>query len=257
MPTRAELKARAKEQLKGKYGILFAILVVFLAIVFAISGYAAIQSLTSAIASNAVSSVSDLSVNASSVVGFSIGSALGSSFVFSIIVMLFSAGVAVSLAMIFLGVTEGKKPEVADLFKGFGQIWKAIGLMFWMLLFLMLWSLLFVFPAIIKACSYSQCFYIMAKNPDITAKEALNESKKMMAGHKWEYFVLLLSFLGWGILTGLTMGVLIPFTFPYVQTTMANYHKAVSGNLKAASAKVTPAELKPQEPEKPKAEPEE
>lgn len=94
-------------------------------------------------------------------------------------------------------------------------------------LFTSLWSLLFVVPGIIKACSYSQALYIIAEDPEIGALEAINRSKAMMDGHKMEYFVLGLSFIGWNLLACLTFGILYIWLIPYMQTTMANFYNSI------------------------------
>jgi uncharacterized membrane protein len=45
-----------------------------------------------------------------------------------------------------------------------------------------------------------------------------------MNGHKWEYFVLYLSFLGWFILSGFTMGILDLWVLPYYNLALANFY---------------------------------
>ena len=61
----------------------------------------------------------------------------------------------------------------------------------------------------------------------MTATEAITLSRKVMDGHKWELFVLCLSFLGWGILSIFTCGIGLLWLIPYMQTTFAEYHKYV------------------------------
>lgn len=69
-----------------------------------------------------------------------------------------------------------------------------------------LWSLT-VIGGFIKQYSYSMVPYIMAENPTLGANEAITLSRKMMKGHKWEYFVADLSFIGWGLLNIITLGL--------------------------------------------------
>ena len=54
---------------------------------------------------------------------------------------------------------------------------------------------------------YAMTPYIMADHPELTASEAIEHSKQIMDGHKWELFVLHLTFLGWDLLAALTLGV--------------------------------------------------
>jgi uncharacterized membrane protein len=70
-------------------------------------------------------------------------------------------------------------------------------------------------------------FYILAENPGMTAREALNESKRIMHGHKADYFVLSLSFIGWILLVSVTFGIAAIYVGPYVAATTANFYNAI------------------------------
>ena len=80
-------------------------------------------------------------------------------------------------------------------------------------------------PGIIKAISYALTPYILADCKNVRATDALKLSMRMMEGHKWEYFVLGLSFIGWMLLTSLTGGLLYVFYVgPYMNNTFAGYY---------------------------------
>ena len=83
---------------------------------------------------------------------------------------------------------------------------KASWIMFVKYVFYSLWSLTVIGIAV-KRYSYYLVPYIAAENPDMTARQAITLSRKMMDGHKWECFVFELTFLGWQILGILTLGV--------------------------------------------------
>lgn len=90
-------------------------------------------------------------------------------------------------------------------------------------IFLGLWSLTIV-GGIIKYYSYSMVKYILAENPTLTGKEAIDLSQRMMKGHKWELFVFDLSFILWDILyisTGFIAGIF--FVIPYKQLARMEY----------------------------------
>lgn len=90
-----------------------------------------------------------------------------------------------------------------------------------------LWCLT-VAGIVIKRYSYFLVPYIVAENPDIKATEAITLSRKMMRGHKWECFVLELSFIGWGMLGVLTMGLFsIFYTNPYKMAAFTRYYAAL------------------------------
>ncbi len=94
--------------------------------------------------------------------------------------------------------------------------------------YLLLWSLLFVIPGIVKYYSYLCVPYLIVENPDMTGKQAIEESRKMMAGHKMEAFVLDLSFLLWHIASALTLGIVgVLYVNPYVAGTHAEFYKQI------------------------------
>jgi len=98
-------------------------------------------------------------------------------------------------------------------------------------LYTFLWSLLFIIPGIIKSYEYRMIPYIMAENPEISSEEAFSLSKQMMTGNKWDAFVLDLSFIGWHILSALTLGILsIFYVNPYVYQTSAALYSRLSAN---------------------------
>ena len=132
-----------------------------------------------------------------------------------------------SLVMIYLNMTQGKKPEVSDLFAGCQVLGKAWWLNFITGFFVMLWSMLFFIPGIVKALAYSMAPYILAENPTLTARQALNESKRITAGHKGELFVLELSLLGWALLVAVTFGIAAIWVVPYMNATLANCYNSL------------------------------
>ncbi len=91
-------------------------------------------------------------------------------------------------------------------------------------LFAFLWGLT-IAGGIIKHYSYYLVPCILAENPAVGTMEAITLSRKMMKGHKWECFVLELSFLGWELLGILTIGLSdIFFTAPYKVAVMGEYY---------------------------------
>ena len=44
-------------------------------------------------------------------------------------------------------------------------------------------------------------------HPEYSLNQAITESRRMMDGHKMEYFILCLSFIGWFILSCITLGI--------------------------------------------------
>jgi len=117
----------------------------------------------------------------------------------------------------------------------------------WEALWLYLWSLVgffsFFIPTIIKALAYSQTQFILASNPNVTATNALKLSIRMTKGYKGQIFVMYLSFIGWQILNGLTLGILgIFFVNPYMYTSLAGLFVELR-NTAVANGVIHPTEL--------------
>lgn len=96
-------------------------------------------------------------------------------------------------------------------------------------LFTILWSLLFIIPGIIAYLSYSMVNYLVV-DKGYEAMAAIKKSKEMMKGHKWEYFVLGLSFIGWYLLVPFTFGILLIWLIPYTDITFALYYEELLEN---------------------------
>ena len=107
---------------------------------------------------------------------------------------------------------------------------------------LFLWTLLLIFPGIIKSYSYRMVPYILADQPELTRKEIFTLSKKLMHGNKWKAFVLDLSFIGWYILSVLTLGILhVFFVAPYKNMTdAALYEKLMYGRKNQGGIQTVP-----------------
>ena len=115
--------------------------------------------------------------------------------------------------------------DTHDLFSQFGRFKDGFLQGFLRALYTVLWTLLFVIPGIVKAYAYAMTPFIMAENPEMTAKEAINASKELMDGHKGELFVLDLTFLGWDLLASLTLNIGCIFLNPYKNAAYAAFYK--------------------------------
>ena len=95
---------------------------------------------------------------------------------------------------------------------------------------ILLWALLLFIPGVYKKYQYRMVSYIMAEYPDMEYRRALQLSKDMMNGHKWNAFVLDLSFILWHFLGTITCGIVeIFYVQPYQQLTNAALYRRLSG----------------------------
>lgn len=85
--------------------------------------------------------------------------------------------------------------------------------------------------AVILEYAYAMVPYLLRDYPELTTKEALRTSREMMRGHKWDLFVLDLTFLGWYLLGILTLGIAYLWVMPYQHTARAHFYE----DLKAAT----------------------
>lgn len=191
---RSEMKTLAKERLKGQWGNAVLIMI-----------------------------LSGLLTGAAGLLGSLLGP-------FSVLVTLAVSGpLMLGSVYFYLKVSRNEKAEIGDLFWGFRNFAGAFVLTFLQSLFIFLWSLLFVIPGIMKAYSYSMAFYIMADEPEISARDAIRKSKEMMQGHRMELFVLQLSFFGWVLLGLVTCGLGNLYTLPYLNETMTFFYHNLAG----------------------------
>jgi uncharacterized membrane protein len=127
----------------------------------------------------------------------------------------------------YLNLSRQENPPISQVFAIFKQArtyFKVMGTSLLVGIFVTLWSLLLIVPGIIKAISYSQAFFLLKDHPEYTALEAITESKKRMKGYKGKYFLLYLSFIGWGILSMITLGIGLLWLVPYMTTSMAAFY---------------------------------
>lgn len=120
---------------------------------------------------------------------------------------------------------------LGNLLDGFGLFFKVLLLNILEALFVSLWSLLFIFPGIIAMYRYRMAIYLLVDHPELSALECIRRSKQMMKGHKWELFLLDMSFIGWIILESLpVIGYAAQiWTVPYISLTKALYYVQLSG----------------------------
>lgn len=189
--TRAELKSAAKEQIKGNIGKLLLVMIIIFAIGL--------------------------------VCGFI-------PFVGSIVAFIITPALSLGVYKMYLKLSKKEEISIPDMFSGFNQTGRALWLNILIAVFTWLWSLLFVIPGIIKSYAYSMSYLILADNPDLTAREALRKSKEMMNGHKWDLFVLYLSFFWWYLLVGITFGIAGIYVGPYVNATVVNFYNSIKGS---------------------------
>ena len=128
--------------------------------------------------------------------------------------------VEVGYARFNLNLTAGEKPSFETLFSYFPH-WKTV--------YILLWTCLLIIPGIVAGYSYAMTSYILAEHPELTASEAIAQSKAMMEGNRWRLFCLRFSFVGWAILCAFTLGIGNLVLTPYERAAEAAFYREISG----------------------------
>ena len=117
--------------------------------------------------------------------------------------------------------------DIGDLFCGYKCFWKVLGTLLLMMLAIIGGFILLVVPGIILCFAYAMVPYVLRDNPELSCTETLAKSREMMKGHKWELFVLYLSFIGWAILCVFTLFIGFLWLTPYMQMTETKFYEKI------------------------------
>ena len=139
-----------------------------------------------------------------------------------VVVCIALAPLMTGLYYYLIQLVRGKKVEINDLFSKMKYMLPIFVITFLVGLFTSLWTLLLIIPGIIYAFATIMVPFLMADELDESTgyMELINKSKEMMKGHKMDYFVFQLSFIGWYLLVGITFGIAAIWVYPYY--TVAN-----------------------------------
>ena len=144
---------------------------------------------------------------------------------FQLVILILSFGYTGYL----LRVVRGESSGVGNLLDGFGIAGRAIVLTIFIDVLVALASALLFVPGVILSYAYAMARRLQMDHPDWSPVRCMRESRYMMRGHKWDFFVLQLSFLGWFILATIP-GVSV-FVKPYVSLAETVFYE----NLRAAA----------------------
>jgi len=261
-----EIRARAREALRGKWGVAVGVGIV----ASLLTGGGAVNTATSS--TEGYLSVSNLEP---AIVMLTVATVL------SLVAIVIGGAVNLGWYGFHTKLVKGEEVRFRNLFDHFHTIGRGFAMQFMMGLLVFVWvlpvivlfigwvywltgnnmaadaqsmdavltsSLLFLLgiyllliPAVIAALRYSMTPFLMAEFPDLRVMDAIHESKRLMKGNKWRFFCLELSFLGWILLGTLTV-VGTFWVVPYVQTAYAVFYMEVTGR---ANPEPTPEEPQP------------
>lgn len=130
--------------------------------------------------------------------------------IFQLVVIILSYGYNTYL----LHAVRGEPSGYGNLLDGFGIAWRAVVLTLLVDALVTVASVALIIPGIVLAYAYSMASFLQIDHPDWSPIRCMRESRIMMRGHKWDLFVLQLSFIGWNLIA--TIPFFAVFVKPYV-----------------------------------------
>ena len=247
----SDLKAKAKDQLLGNYGIATGSFALLFVLIYAIAMVIA--------SATAVGSFKEGYTNpfGSGLWAQIISQAMG--MVIGILTMLFSVG----FIRIMLLISNNERASLSDLFFVFRNHPDKViivslimtGIQFILLLpativsgrsvtsgenilidgkEFLLWIVLYIAGIVISFVidlMFSMCFLIYLEEPETNVSQIISESVSMMKGNKFRYFYMTLSFIGYWFLAVLSLGVAFLWVAPYQTMAMVEFYKDLRGDL--------------------------
>lgn len=116
------------------------------------------------------------------------------------------AAIGVVPGVLFLAASTEQEP--AALIAALGVVFIGAGVYLW----------------VFKALQYSQVFYLLLEEPELSVVAAVKKSRAIMAGRKRELLFLHITFIPWYLTVTFTAGFSLVFILPYVLLTLAGYH---------------------------------
>lgn len=196
--------------------------------------------------------------------------------VFSIIESLVTFITSIALASFFLAYSRSPEPvALKSFFEGFNKWGRGILAGLWQSLWYFVWLLVCSFAAliiitpilivtndpslssslvtllllvafitiiVIKAIEYSHQFYLVAEFPELGIRKALRISILITRGHRADIFLTHLTFIGYSLLSFITLGLAQIWYKPYTEMTFINiYHALLKDALE--NGKLNPEDL--------------
>lgn len=150
----------------------------------------------------------------------------------SVLAIIVTYPLAYGFAILFLDLfREGKPIDIGRLFDGFKDFGRVWGTLILVAIYTILWTCLLIIPGIVKSYSYALTPFILKDEPELKYNAAIEKSMRMMNGYKMKLFLLDLSFIGWMILSILTLGIGLLFLQPYMNTARAAFYEDLKAEL--------------------------
>lgn len=227
------IRARARGNLAGNWGVSIAIAVVAALLGGLIAGVSFLPELeiktpfpTPALQAllNSLQKIADTLNKGIQVGGFTLSFRSG---IFGFAAFILGGTLELGYADFLLKQHDGKETHFNDLFSKFYNFGTGFAQQFLRNLYVTLWGMLLIIPGIVKSYAYAMTPFLLAENPNLTASQAITLSKELMDGYKSELFILELTFLGWDILAALTLNLGNIALNPYKNAAYAAFYRQI------------------------------
>lgn len=193
---------------------------------------------------------------------------LGVILIWSLVLFIIGGPITLGYVKYNLSLVDREQVDIKDLFSQFHRFGDGFLLQFLRNLYIVLWMLVFIVPgfvigiilaavvrstgasedllfvallctviglipglivATVKEYSYTMAPYILYEHPEMSANQAITESKKLMKDNKWRFFCLGISFIGWAFLSIFTCGIGSLWLRPYQEAAYAAFYRELVG----------------------------
>ena len=144
------------------------------------------------------------------------------------IALVIGSTVKVGHAKFYLDLLDAYPPSIGTLFSYFRRWGTAVLTELLKLVIIIFGVILFFVPGIIAAYSLSMTPYIIAENDGIKVIDAMKESHRIMRGNRFRLFCLHISFIGWILLSIITLGIGFLWVNPYLNAACTDFYRSIT-----------------------------
>lgn len=212
----SEIKLDAKSKLKGNFLKIWGMILLIGLISYVIKMLPALfgVEMTNEVVTN--------------VTGMDISISKNNSFgnIWSIVTTGVSFTLSYCLSFLMLNIVRENKVTYEDCFKILkNNVITVLAVSFLCSIFITLGFACLIIPGIIVAIGLSMVNYVMIDNPNMDIFSVIKESWNIMKGHKLEYFMMMLSFIGWILLCLFIFPII--YVWPYIILSIACFYNKI------------------------------
>jgi uncharacterized membrane protein len=167
----------------------------------------------------------------------------------SSVVSIATLPLTIGMVLYVVNVVKGRAHEIGQLFSRYKDFVRIFVSNLLVGIFVFLFTLLLIVPGIIRGISYFLVNYILADSDfdNLSAGEILDLSRKLMDGHKGEYFGMCVYYFFMMLLGCFTLGILWIWTIPQMNLAFAKFGSNLLDEYKKSNGQTAKEEEKTEE----------